>query len=94
MRTDAERIALLHQRAQKLKDEKMLKIWGSLSAGIFVVLLAVIVKIDTPLQSILYSGYTGSSLLGEEAGAYVLVAVISFVAAVCITLYCIHRRKG
>ncbi len=94
MRTDKERILLLHKRARKLKDQNMLKIWGSVSAGLLAVLLAVIVEIDVPLQSVLSSGYAGSSLLGESAGGYVLVAVISFIAAVCLTVYCIRKRNG
>lgn len=94
MRTDEERIALLHQRAQKLKDQKMLRIWGSVSVCLFACLLTAIVQIDIPFQSITNSGFVGSSLLGESAGGYVLVAVMSFVAAVCITVYCLRRRKS
>jgi hypothetical protein len=38
-------------------------------------------------------GFTASSLLGEDAGGYVLVGVISFVAAVCITVCCLKARN-
>lgn len=94
MRADTERIALLHSRAQRLKDQKMLRVWGSVSVCLFAALLAAIVKVDIPFQSITNGGFTGSSLLGESAGGYVLVAVISFIAAVCITVYCIRKRKN
>ena len=53
-----------------------------------------LVQTDVPFQSIVSSGFAATSLLGESAGGYVLVAVISFVAAVCITAYCIRRRKN
>ncbi len=94
MRTDTERIALLHARAQRLEDQKMMRIWGSVSVFLFAILVATIVQIDVPFQSITSGGFAGSSLLGESAGGYVLVAVISFIAAVCITVYCIQRRKN
>ncbi len=94
MRTDEERIALLHRRARKLCDQRRSGIWGGISAGLFMALIMLIVRIDVPLQSVLSSGYAASSLLGESAGGYVLVAVISFIAAVCITVYCIRKRNG
>ncbi len=93
VRTDAERIELLHQRARNLKDQNILKFCRTASVCLFAALLAVIVQIDIPLQSLTVGGLAGSSLLGESAGAYVLVAVISFTAAVCITVYCLRKRK-
>ena len=93
MRTDEERLLLLHKRAQKLEDKKMSKIWGTVSACLLVMLVSAIVQVDIPFQSINSSGFAGASLLGESAGAYVLVAVVSFVVAVGITLICIRKRK-
>ena len=93
MRTDEERIAILHKRAEKLEAQKMMRIWGTVSTGLLAVLLAMIVKIDVPLQSILDGSMAGSSLLGESAGGYVLVAGVSFAAAVCITVYCLRKRR-
>jgi hypothetical protein len=40
------------------------------------------------------NGFTGTSLFGEDAGAYVLVAVISFTLAVCITVYFMKKRQN
>ena len=94
MRTDEERIAILHKRAEKLEAQKMMRIWGTVSTGLLAVLLAMIVKIDVPLQSIFDGSMAGSSLLGESAGGYVLVAVVSFATAVCITVYCLRRRRS
>ena len=93
MRTDEERLVLLHKRAQRLEDKKMSKIWGTVSGCLLVILITTIVQVDVPFQSINSSGFAGASLLGESAGAYVLVAVVSFIAAVGITLFCIHKRK-
>ena len=92
MRTDMERIKLLHQKARELHDQKMMRVWGSAAGVLLAVLVALIVHIDVPLQSIASNGLAASSLLGESAGGYVLVAVISFVAAVCFTVYCIKMK--
>lgn len=41
------------------------------------------------------SGLYGATMLFEDAGGYVLVGVITFAAAVAITVLCIrHREKG
>ncbi len=93
MRTDEERIRLLHFRARKLEDRKKARIWGSLSLCLLGALLSAIVTIDVPFQPITGSGFAASSLLGESAGGYVLVAVISFVLAVCITVWCLRKRR-
>ena len=94
MRSDEERIRLLHQKAQHLKDQQMMRIWGTAASGLLIFLIAVIVSLDIPLQSLADAGFTASSLLGESAGGYVLVGVISFVAAVVITVYCLRRKNG
>ena len=93
MRSDEERILLLHRKAQKLHYQKMMRTFGAVTACLLIALVTVIVKVDIPLQSLTGNGLAASSLLGEEAGGYVLVAVISFVAAVCLTVYCIKRRN-
>ena len=93
MRTDEERIAILHKRAEKLEAQKKMCLWGSASGALLILLLAVIVKIDVPLQSILDGSMAGSSLLGESAGGYVLVAVVAFFAGVVITTVLRRRQE-
>ena len=41
----------------------------------------------------LVQGMNGATLLSESTGGYVLVAVVSFIAAVCLTLLCIKIRE-
>ena len=41
----------------------------------------------------LVQGMNGATLLSESAGGYVFVAVVSFFAAVCLTLLCIKIRE-
>ncbi|MBQ6478525.1 MAG: hypothetical protein IJI44_04060 [Erysipelotrichaceae bacterium] len=92
MRTSEERIAALHVKARQLSEKRALKMYGCLSALLFLLLLQVFSRISISFQTIPTDGFTGTSLFGENAGAYVLVAVISFVLAVCITVYCLKRR--
>ena len=97
MRTNEERIEMLHRRAAVLekKREKDFLILSGISSCVLMVILGTVMfttigvsTIDTGIQ------FTGSSLLSNDAGAYVLVAVISFTAAVIITVLCINRQKG
>ena len=44
-------------------------------------------------QGGMVSGLYGAMLLFEDAGGYVLAAVLSFAAAVVITVLCIHSRE-
>ena len=94
--TPQERIISLHERAKVLKrrrELRNLRIWGSLSAGLTTALMfAVCFLIGTP-HTTLKGTLTGTSMLSESAGGYVLVGVISFVVAVFITVVCMRRHK-
>ena len=93
MKTNEERITALHSRAKRLSDERKLKTYGSLSVLLSAVLIAVMTRIEVSYQTAYGSSFAGTSMFGEDAGAYVLVAVISFTAAVCITVYCMRRKN-
>ena len=98
MRTDKERINRLHERArelQKKKERLVLAVSGGASTLLTVLLIAVMLRTDRVYQSIAGNGFTGSSLLSESAGGYVLAAVIAFFIGVVITavIYRYRRRK-
>ena len=92
MRTSKERIAALHSKARQLSDERTMKTYGCISVLLFALLLHVFSWVCVSFQTIQTNGLAGTSLFGENAGAYVLVAVVSFILAVCITVYCMKRR--
>ncbi len=88
MRSDKERIALLHQRAEELKRQKekhALTLWGSASAGLAALLLVLTLQFTGAPHGLGQGMFSASSLLGESAGGYVLAAVIAFAAGVVIT---------
>lgn len=96
MRTAEERIKLLHERAGSLKrqsDRKIVKTLGATSTFLCVLLAVFIVRLTGMAHSMGSGGFAGASLLSESAGGYVLVAVVSFAAAVLVTVWCIKKRK-
>lgn len=96
MRVNAERIKAVHSKAVEIRRQTERRIISGLSAC-SLCLLAVIVRVMSGLnglhESLQSDGFTGSSLLGSGAGGYVLVGVVSFAAAVIITVVCIKYRR-
>jgi len=89
MKSSETRIRLVHQRAKELQKEserKKLRASASASFVLCIALIAVFCQLD--LRSALYAGshLTGSSLLSENVGGYVLVGVAAFMSGVIITV--------
>ena len=99
MRTDRERIALLHKRAgelQKRIDRMYTRLWGIASAALFVCLTWMTVTLSGGGHAMTDGTAAGSSLLSDNAGGYVLAAVLAFMFGVLITAFLIrrgHRRR-
>ena len=87
MRSNEERIRLMHERAaglQKKKEGRLLLSAGGISTALFALLIGLTIY----LQGLTgYAGdqFTASSMLSESAGGYVLVAVVFFMLGVLIT---------
>ena len=91
----ARRVALVKQRVRENTRRRQRRGIYGLSAAcmlLFAVLTqaadAFIVRGQTAAQ-----GIFGTMLLREDAGGYVLVAVVSFAAAAAITALCIRLRN-
>jgi len=90
----------MHELAFKKKkkiEERLIKTLGAVSFCIFALLVGLIYMVDGQMHSIADADFTGNSLLSADVGGYVLVAVISFIVAVAITIICIkinEKRKG
>ena len=91
----ARRVALVRQRVRKnTRRRQQHGIYG-LSAAcmlLFAVLMQAISTVVRPGQTAAW-GVFGAMLLREDAGGYVLVAVVSFAAAVVITALCFRLRS-
>ena len=91
----ARRVALVKQRVRENTRRRQRREAISLSAAcllLFAVLMQAVGTVAGPGQPEAW-GVFGAMLLREDAGGYVLVAVVSFAAAVVITALCFRLRK-
>ena len=91
----ARRVALVKQRVRKNTRRRQRREVGALSAVCLLLLAALMQTAGTvvgPGQTAAWGSF-GAMLLREDAGGYVLVAVVSFAAAVVITALCFRLRN-
>ena len=91
----ARRVALVKQRVRENTRRRQRRGIYGLSAAcmlLFAVLTQAAGTVVAPGQTATW-GVFGAMLLREDAGGYVLVAVVSFAAAVVITALCIRLRN-
>ena len=96
MRSQQERLEQLHTRAAELtaqKERRTLNALRAVSVFLFICLTGSVAVFSSLQNTAGPEGYTGSSLLDSSVGGYVLVAVLSFAAAVVITVLCIKRKN-
>ena len=90
----ARRVALVKQRVRENTRQRQRREAISLSAACMLLFAALTQAAGTVVgqgQTAAW-GVFGAMLLREDAGGYVLVAVVSFAAAVVITALCIRLR--
>ena len=91
----ARRVALVKQRVQENTRRRQRREAISLSAFCLMLFTALAGAADALIvrgQTAAWSVF-GTRLLREDAGGYVLVAVVSFAAAAAITALCIRLRN-
>ena len=91
----ARRVALVKQRVRENARRRQRREAISLSAAcmlLCVVLMQTAGMVIGPGQTAAW-GVFGAMLLREDAGGYVLVAVVSFAAAAAITALCFRLRS-
>lgn len=90
----ARRVALVKQRVRKNTRRRQRRGVGGLSAVCLLLLAALMESADAliaPGQTAAWGAF-GAMLLRQDAGGYVLVAVVSFAAAVVITALCFRLK--
>ena len=90
----ARRVALVKQRVRENTRRRQRREVISLSAACILLCAALMQTAGTvvgPGQTAAW-GVFGAMLLREDAGGYVLVAVVSFAAAAAITALCFQLR--
>ena len=91
----ARRVALVKQRVRENARRRQRRGIYGLSAACMLLFAALMQAAGTvvgPGQTAAW-GVFGAMLLREDAGGYVLVAVVSFAAAVVITALCFRLRS-
>ena len=91
----ARRVALVKQRVRENTRRRQRRGIYGLSAAcmlLFAVLTQAAGTVVAPGQTATW-GVFGAMLLREDAGGYVLVAVVSFAAAAAITALCFRLRS-
>lgn len=93
-----ERVIRAKQRADQLvqkRNKRIIRGLSTLCIALSCCLAAVIGKLSEGGGEAAVQGMNGATLLAESTGGYVLVAVISFLAAVVFTLLCVrlHERS-
>ena len=91
----ARRVALVKQQVRENTRRKQRRGIYGLSAAcmlLFAVLMETAGTVVGPGQTAAWGAF-GAMLLREDAGGYVLVAVVSFAAAAAITALCFRLRN-
>ena len=89
------RVALVKQRVRENTRRRQRHEAISLSAAcmlLFAVLMQAADALIAPGQAAAWGSF-GTMLLREDAGGYVLVAVVSFAAAVVLTICCVRLHE-
>ena len=91
----ARRVALVKQRVREMGRQRRRREVGGLSAVCLLLFAALMQAVGTLIGQgqTAAQGVFGAMLLREDAGGYVLVAVVSFAAAVAITALCFRLRN-
>ena len=91
----ARRVALVKQRVREMGRQRRRREVGGLSAVCLLLFAALMQAVGTLIGQgqTAAQGVFGAMLLREDAGGYVLVAVVSFAAAAAITALCFRLRN-
>ena len=92
----ARRVALVKQRVRENTRRRQRREAISLSAACMLLCAALMQTADVfaVQEQTAAWGVFGAMLLREDVGGYVLVAVVSFAAAVVVTVFCTRLRKN
>lgn len=96
MRTAEEMVLAVHQRIdvlQRKRENRRTVTAGLGCLSLTGIMLILIVRFSGTKHKILTVDYSGASLLADDAGGYVLVALVSFMAGAAVALFLRARRN-
>ena len=96
MRTADEMVLAVHERMAVLRQKQEKRQITTASAGCAVLGIAVlmlIARFGGTRHAVLPTEYSGASLLADDIGGYILVALAAFMAGAAITALIRARRR-
>ena len=96
MRTQEEMRLAVHNRMKELqrrRDNRRIAVAGSGCAALVIALVALIARFGGLRHEVLSSEYAGASLLADDVGGYVLVALAAFMAGAAIVAFLRARSR-
>ena len=94
--TAQERVSALHARMDTLKrarEKRKTALIGT-GCGVLAACLLLLVFGGAGQRGGTAGAYSGATMLFDNAGGYVLVALCAFAAGATITLMCVKRKKS
>ena len=101
MRSNEERIELMHQRAAQFKKEendKKIRIIQTTSFG-FALAMAVLLALFMPeltgfsVQGSVPVGMNASIFAQKETLGFIVITILSFLLGVAVTIFCFYLKK-
>ncbi len=96
MRTTDEMVLAVHERMnvlQRKQENRRISLAGGGCAVLGAAVVALIARFGGLRHSVLPAEYAGASLLTDEVGGYVLVALAAFMAGAAVTVIIRARRR-
>ena len=103
MRTDEERINMMHARAAHLRRQKrtikvkIMQAAGAVLSFAAAIVLAIFVPRITDMDAGNPTGQTGgmsASIFGDSSVlGYIVIAIIAFLLGIAVTIFCFRLRK-
>ena len=79
---------------QRKQENRRISIAGAGCAGLALLLAFLIARCGSLKHAVLPGAYAGASLLAEEVGGYILVALAAFMAGAAIVVAIRARRRN
>lgn len=94
--TAEKRVDALHVRMRSLRlrrERRKTAVMGALSGGLALCLGLLVFGQGMNHEAGTAGMYSGAMMLFENAGGYVLAAIVAFMAGVIVTVLCIRKRR-
>lgn len=96
MRSNEERLQLMHDRADKLKrrqEGRKILMGGGAFSVLMIALTVFVAQVTVRVRGTAESIYAGASMFDVSTGGFVLIAVLAFMTGVVITVTVQKYRK-